>query len=270
MRLAPGAFFGSADFRAAAGAFTFASRRGDVPPAAVPRHTHDEAHYVLVVSGDYITEARGGGTCGPSTLVFNPAATTHRDRFTEPGGRFFSISLAAGLAAVLDRHQPLAVVLRDRASLPIAAKLYRACLAPDTGSALILEGLGLELVGHTVKGSAPIGRSVPPWLRAVRDRAQDEFARPLTIGALATEAGVHPSHLVRAFRQHFGTTPGEFIRACRIRRARALLGGRAPIADIAIAVGFADQTQLTRAFTRAVGMPPGAYRRLLHNADKPA
>ena len=38
MRLAPGAFFGSADGRAVAGAFTFAARRGDVPPAAVPRH----------------------------------------------------------------------------------------------------------------------------------------------------------------------------------------------------------------------------------------
>ena len=194
----------------------------------------------------------------------------HRDRFTAPGGRFFSISLSTDLAASLDQHRPAAVVLQDRAVVPVATKLYGEFCAPDTGSALILEGLGLELVGHTIKDSIPARERVPPWLRGVRDRAQDEFARPLTIAALALEAGVHPSHLVRAFRQHFGTTPGEFIRACRIERARQLLFRGTPIADIAMAVGFADQTQLTRAFTRAVGMPPGAYRRLLHSADKHA
>ncbi len=270
MRLAPGSFFGTADGRVIVGPFTFAARRGDVPPARVPRHTHEEAHYVLVVSGGYITEARGGGSCGPATLVFNPAGTTHRDRFAATGGRFFAISLDSSLAATLSRSIQGAVVLRDRASVPLAARLYREYLAPDSVSGLILEGLGLELVGQTSRAGLTRARGVPPWLRRVRQRASDEHDRDFTIASLAAGAGVHPSHLVRAFRQHFGTTPGEFIRARRIERARALLAGRTTIAEIAQIVGFADQTQLTRAFARNVGMPPGAYRRLLRGADKDA
>jgi len=270
MRLTPGAFFGRADGTLSAGGFTFAARRGDVPPAQVPRHTHDEAHYVLVVSGGYITDARGGGDCGPSTLVFNPAGTTHRDRFAAAGGRFLSVSLAPSLAALLDAQRPHSVVVREPACVPLANQLYREVLAPDSASPLVLEGLGLALVGQTLRVNGRRGRDVPVWLRHVHDRAREEYARSLSIGELAAGAGVHRSHLVRAFRQHFGTTPGEFVRQCRIDRARHLLRGQAPIAEIAVRVGFADQTQLTRAFTRAVGMPPGAYRRLMHTAGKNA
>lgn len=60
----------------------------------IPRHTHQEAHFFLLLRGSYITEARpAGGICAPSTLIFNPRWTTHRDRFRTRGGCFFTISI---------------------------------------------------------------------------------------------------------------------------------------------------------------------------------
>jgi AraC family transcriptional regulator len=48
----------------------------------------------------------------------------------------------------------------------------------------------------------------------------------------------------------------------RVKRAKDLLRGtKRPIADIAVACGFADQSHLTRVFSKAFGISPGAWRR---------
>lgn len=60
----------------------------------VPRHTHEDAHFLLIVEGLYMTSARDiDHFCSSSTLIFNPAGTTHDDRFHTRGGRFFTVSL---------------------------------------------------------------------------------------------------------------------------------------------------------------------------------
>jgi AraC family transcriptional regulator len=73
---------------------------------------------------------------------------------------------------------------------------------------------------------------------------------------------VHPGYLASAFRRHFGCTIGEFVRRQRIALAcRALTDGDAPLADVAIEAGFADQSHFTRTFKRQLGMTPAAYRK---------
>jgi AraC family transcriptional regulator len=72
---------------------------------------------------------------------------------------------------------------------------------------------------------------------------------------------VHPVHLAREFRRFHRCTPGEMLRAHRIRRAASLLRApRARIAEVAAATGFADQAQFTKCFKRETGMTPGQYR----------
>jgi transcriptional regulator GlxA family with amidase domain len=43
-----------------------------------------------------------------------------------------------------------------------------------------------------------------------------------------------------------------------------------PLADVALACGFADQSHFTRVFSAATGLPPGAWRRATGNAGSPA
>jgi AraC-like DNA-binding protein len=40
-----------------------------------------------------------------------------------------------------------------------------------------------------------------------------------------------------------------------------MLNPKRSLADIAVETGFADQPHFTRAFSKAVGMTPGAWRR---------
>jgi transcriptional regulator GlxA family with amidase domain len=49
----------------------------------------------------------------------------------------------------------------------------------------------------------------------------------------------------------------------RVNHAQAMLSAGAPVAAVANACGFSDQSHLTRVFRKAVGVPPGKYRRAM-------
>ncbi len=55
----------------------------------------------------------------------------------------------------------------------------------------------------------------------LRDTCLD--AAPRSVGEVAAELGVHPVHLARRFRAAFGLSPGEYVRRCRLDRARRMM-----------------------------------------------
>ena len=69
-------------------------------------------------------------------------------------------------------------------------------------------------------------------------------------------------HFARLFRRSTGRSPMEYLLHVRLERAKALLRrGGMPISDIAVAIGFADQSHFTRHFRRAIGTTPLRYAR---------
>jgi AraC family transcriptional regulator len=95
----------------------------------------------------------------------------------------------------------------------------------------------------------------------VVDLLEARFTEPPGLGELAEAAGVHPSHLLRVFRARQGCSPGEFVRRRRVAFAcRRLSDTRDPLALIALASGFADQSHFCRVFRRQMGVTPAAYR----------
>lgn len=57
-----------------------------------------------------------------------------------------------------------------------------------------------------------------------------------------------------------GCTPSQWLLVRKIDKAKLLLKGPAPIADISAECGFADQAHLTLVFKMAVGTTPGRWR----------
>jgi AraC family transcriptional regulator len=73
-----------------------------------------------------------------------------------------------------------------------------------------------------------------------------------------------PFHLARLFKQRLGVSPHRYLVQVRVDNARWLLSagsGARSLAEIASAVGFADQSHLTRHFKRVTGMTPSQMRR---------
>ena len=272
-RLGFGQFFGPADRRRAIPGFVLADRRPDATLIVGP-HTHEEAHFVVVLGGAYLSSARGApSVCGPSTVIFNPPGTTHRDRFAGDrnriGGRFFAVTVGAepmARASSLGLGRDGPRVVRSADASATASRLIEECRRWNGGSALVAEGLCLALLGHLDEREEDRGPGrAPRWLLRVRDLLAASGPFP-GLGRLAAEAGVHPISLTRAFRRQFGVPPTEYHRNLRLAEAeRQLRTTDRPLAAIALAAGFADQSHFTRAFRRRFGRPPGAYRRDLPN-----
>jgi AraC family transcriptional regulator len=81
---------------------------------------------------------------------------------------------------------------------------------------------------------------------------------------LAQECGLSVSHFSRAFRRTVGVAPHNWLLMRRIEVAKQKLRrSQLPLSDVALACGFADQSHMTRIFTRMVGTSPGAWRRAI-------
>lgn len=85
--------------------------------------------------------------------------------------------------------------------------------------------------------------------------------RPPSLTQLADSVGANRFVLLREFRRRVGLPPHAFVLRLRVDRARALLARGQGVAEVAHALGFADQSHLSRVFKRNVGVSPAAYRR---------
>jgi AraC-like DNA-binding protein len=94
----------------------------------------------------------------------------------------------------------------------------------------------------------------------VRDLLGDRIAENVRLDELARVAEISPFHLIRLFRRCYGVTPFAYQRNLRVERARAALRSGESLAQIAVDLGFADQSHLGRAFRKVMGATPGQYR----------
>ncbi len=101
-------------------------------------------------------------------------------------------------------------------------------------------------------------RAVEQAIAVLRDRVTDN----VSLHELARDTGgLSPTYLLRRFRRTTGLTPRQYVLHLRVDRACVLLReGMAPT-QVAVEVGFCDQSHLTRYFRRFLGMTPGAFAR---------
>jgi AraC family transcriptional regulator len=89
-----------------------------------------------------------------------------------------------------------------------------------------------------------------------------DLAGNITLVELATACGLSRAHFLRAFRQSTGLTPHRWLLVRRVAVAQEMLAaGALSLAEVAHAAGFADQSHLTRVFSKIVGTSPAAWRR---------
>lgn len=117
-----------------------------------------------------------------------------------------------------------------------------------------------SLKGHAAD---PTDANAPaPPLRHVIEYLNDHLSEKLSIEQLATQAHLSPSHFVRLFKRQMGMAPHQYIIQQRVQRARDLLEfSTLTIGEIALAVGFTDNSHLTHHFRQSYGAPPTAVVR---------
>lgn len=236
-----------------------------LPGQSLNWHSHSNTAFIFVLDGSF--EELGKRTsfnCRAKDILFRPKEQPHQNRFYQVGGRCLNIELSS---TWLENHRtPLidhqgTMLLKQTELRCLATKLFHEFLIDDRFSTIAAEGLLLEMVAQSGRMTDSAPGKAAPWLAIVRDMLHSNFGDNITIVNLANSANVHPTHMIRAFRKHFGCTIGDYLRRLRIDYACSqLLESQKPLAQIALDSGFADQSHFTVTFKRFVGTTPGRYR----------
>jgi len=98
-------------------------------------------------------------------------------------------------------------------------------------------------------------------LRAI-DVMRARMDEQLTVDDLAKAAMFSKFHFTRIFQRVTGVSPGRFLSALRLQRAKDLLISTSMnVADISVQVGYNSVGTFSSRFSRSVGMSPTTYRR---------
>jgi len=127
--------------------------------------------------------------------------------------------------------------------------------AARLGAALIA-GAGMQ--GAEAPAAGLDFARIDRWLRA-------HLSEPLRIADLAAHCGFSMRRFHQLFIDAFGETPHRYLQRLRLDTSLTLLADpRLSLADIALDIGFGDQSAYTHAFTRRFGLAPGQWRALRH------
>lgn len=234
-------------------------------------HFHDEAQITFIRGGGRVQIAdRRRHEVGAGDLFVIPSGEVHGG--ASRGGEGWSFAaiycsphaLAESMADVADepgvRGRGLALqVAHDGAGgaavLALAEALGSSSLAAQTG--------WISLLAHLLRGgatpSAP--RRERALVRKVRAYLDEHLAASVSLDQLTAVAQVSKEYLVRSFTADVGQPPHAYQVNARVERAKQLLLRGDAISEVALALGFHDQSHFTRHFRRIVGVPPGRFSR---------
>jgi AraC family transcriptional regulator len=144
----------------------------------------------------------------------------------------------------------------------LAMRLYREYSLGGFASPLAIEGMMLEIAAGLLRKedrNSHLRGAI--WLSRACDILHARFHEPLGLSSLASRVGVHPVHLAREFRRHYGCTVGQYVRRLRVDSAsRMLVESESSLVAIALEVGFANQAHFCRIFKLLTGISPARYR----------
>lgn len=123
------------------------------------------------------------------------------------------------------------------------------------------EALLLLFRRHARVGEPRMAGREPLAVARARELMSERLIDPPSLEELAGEVGLSPFHFARTFRRATGLPPHTWLKQRRLEQARALLGEGCVPLSVAMQLGFADQSHLSRQFKQAYGIAPGEYRR---------
>ena len=237
------------------------------PGASLPCHHHALASLSLTLEGEHRELlGRRRYDCPTYSAVLKDGDIEHTNEIGPAGTRGLFVELSPDIADSLARAgaAPLgAICFVDVPTRSLVRRIDHELRFRHAGSDLVVESLVLELLGALLRTRLRWGsRGGDAWLGRAIDYLEANYREQLRVADVAAACGVHPSHLAEIFRHRFAVSVGEWVRNRRLEFARqALLDPREPVAEVAFAAGFADQSHLTRLFRARFGLTPAAYRR---------
>jgi len=231
-------------------------------------HTHDRPIFAVMLSGGFQSAiAHRRLDCQPMCLWTEPAGEVHANYI---GRAAANVVIVQPDPALRDLLSPFSRLLeevnfgRDPVVGSDARRIADEVDDADDLTPLAVDALVVGLFTTATRSVIVRHRTAGPprWLSRTRDLVHERFRDRHSLADLAARAGVHPSHLAREFRVHYGMSVGDYVRRVRCDWAAArLLSTDDSISEIAASAGYSDQSHFTRQCVRFLGVGPARYRR---------
>lgn len=261
---------GSPRFRTAATTGCTVTDAWFPPDAVLEPHTHERTIFAVMLDGSFDSAiGRRRLDCTPAAVWTEPREEKHANYIGRAGARVLVVQLDparhdlfAPFAALTDEVH----LLRHAGIATDARRVLTELDVADPLTPLAIDSLVLTMMTAAARlrfDADRHGRSLPRWLARAQELLHARFRERIQLTDVATAVGVQPSHLAHAFRRHFRTTVGAYVRALRLDWAvEQLARTDDPLASIALAAGYSDQSHFTRECRRVRGVSPGEYRRV--------
>lgn len=237
------------------------------PTFALPRHRHADFCTQTVLSG--VFSERGwkhkSSFLAGETLL-RPRGFEHANDASGQSAAALFVRLTgpaphAALQEAVLRCCPISSA--DQRLAALAGSIGRELRQQDDLSVNAIEALTVEYLirllrlSRRLRGGHDEARIAEQCAKLISAR----LGSPLCVDALALELGVSRFTLNRAFQRSFGVGVSAYIRGARVRLASTQIAQtNRPLAAIASAAGFADQSHMTRCFQRVLGVTPRRVR----------
>ena len=240
------------------------------------RHFHEEFAIGIIERGCQAFAYDGGRRLdmpGGTVALISPGIVHSGWPGADEGWRYRMLypSVETVCAAVSDIFGSDAIpafdrpVVMDDALFGLLSRLHAASESPAPDALeieeLFVRAIRASLQHHAGLKGPEMVRGHAPGLRRVRELIEARHGDALSLAELAGVAGLSRFQMLRQFKTAFGLPPHAYLRLARVRRARAMVLDGEPLADTALAAGFADQAHMTRAFRSILGYTPGALAR---------
>ncbi|HMN55860.1 MAG TPA: AraC family transcriptional regulator [Ottowia sp.] len=136
-------------------------------------------------------------------------------------------------------------------------------LMVDSYCAVIANELGQQW-GARGRGGPAVRKLPQAVLKRLIEHIKERLTQDLSLDELAAVTGFSKFHFLRCFKASTGRSPLQYVNDLRVAHARRLLERTAlPMDTVARDSGFSGADQLARAFGKATGLSPRAYRTAL-------
>ena len=234
-----------------------------------PRHTHDQFGLGVIHQGAHRSlSGRGMVEAGTGDAITVNPGEVHDGAPIGDEGRSWRIlyfdpaiiaasveDMSEGRTKTFEFPHP---VISGGVLVSRFATLFAAMTKGGAAASLLREEM-LFIVLGSLRPKEKADQAVPDAIAAARGRIDADPSLSLTLAELAHEAGLSKFQLLRAFCKVTGLTPHAYLMQRRIALARRLIAARLPLAQAALAAGFADQSHMTRIFVRKYGVSPRIY-----------
>ncbi len=210
------------------------------------RHSHETYSFGVTETGAQSFTCRGSARTSAAGMVGLPlfADPVVSDPVLARNLRDLHRALLGG-ALALQRDELLAAAVRSA---------VRRAAVPARPSA--------------VTAAAASRADAGPIARRVRELIASAYLEDITASDLVAATGRSRFSVHRAFTHVYGMAPSDYQRQLRLRAARRLISQGRPISEAAARAGFADQSHLSRWFSRCYGVTPGGYQRAAEPGDR--